>query len=133
MRVDSASCRTRSANQSVAIRTTSRSNTSSARWLRKSQIFSIPPFAVSLSILLLTGAVLSGLGSLSGILFGALFIEFVPTWAESIDNRAPTVIYGVILLGVLLVLPGGASQLLQRIGVLMNRANVSLRRRRAAL
>src|SRR5581483_1766487 len=72
-------------------------------------------FPVSLSILLLTGAVLGGLGSLEGMLFGALFIEFVPKWAESIDNRAPSVIYGLILLGALFVIPSGASGLLQRL------------------
>jgi branched-chain amino acid transport system permease protein len=71
-------------------------------------------FPISLSILLLTGAVLGGLGSLEGMLFGALFIEFVPKWSESINNRAPTVVYGLILLAVLLVMPGGAAALLRR-------------------
>jgi branched-chain amino acid transport system permease protein len=69
-------------------------------------------FPISLSILLLTGAVVAGLGALEGVLFGALFIEFVPGWAESINNRAPMVIYGLILLGVLFVIPGGAARLL---------------------
>ena len=72
-------------------------------------------FPISLSILLLTGAVVAGLGSLEGMLFGALFIEFVPKWAESINNRAPTVIYGLILLGVLFVIPGGAARLLDHL------------------
>ena len=72
-------------------------------------------FPITLSILLLTGAVLAGLGSLKGVLFGALFIEFVPQWAESINNRAPTVIYGLILLGVLFVIPGGAASLLDHL------------------
>jgi branched-chain amino acid transport system permease protein len=72
-------------------------------------------FPISLSILLLTGAVLGGLGSLEGMLFGALFIEFVPKWAESINNRAPSVIYGLILLGVLFVIPGGAARLLDHL------------------
>jgi branched-chain amino acid transport system permease protein len=49
------------------------------------------------------------------VLFGALFIEFVPKWAESINNRAPSVIYGLILLGVLFVIPGGAAGLLDRL------------------
>jgi branched-chain amino acid transport system permease protein len=72
-------------------------------------------FPISLSILLLTGAVLGGLGSLEGMLFGALFIEFVPKWAESVNQRAPTVIYGLILLVVLFVMPGGAAGLLRQI------------------
>ena len=73
-------------------------------------------FPVSLSILLLTGAVVGGLGSLEGMLFGALFIEFVPKWAESINNGAPTVIYGLILLGVLFVIPGGAARIIDHLG-----------------
>jgi len=72
-------------------------------------------FPISLSILLLTGAVVAGLGSLEGVLIGALFITFVPGWAESINNRAPMVIYGLILLGVLFVIPGGAARLLDHL------------------
>jgi branched-chain amino acid transport system permease protein len=72
-------------------------------------------FPISLSILLLTGAVVAGLGSLEGVLVGALFITFVPGWAESINNRAPMVIYGLILLGVLFVIPGGAARLLDHL------------------
>jgi len=64
-------------------------------------------FPVSLSILLLKGAVLGGLGSLWGMLFGALFIEFVPIWAGRVNKSAPTVLYGVILIAVLYALPGG--------------------------
>jgi branched-chain amino acid transport system permease protein len=64
-------------------------------------------FPVSLSILLLTGAVLGGLGSLWGMAFGALFIEFVPIWAGRVNKSAPTVLYGVILIAVLYALPGG--------------------------
>jgi branched-chain amino acid transport system permease protein len=66
-------------------------------------------FPVSLSILLLTGAVLGGLGSLGGMLFGALFIEFVPLWAQDVNKSAPTVIYGLLLIGVLLLIPNGAA------------------------
>ena len=44
-------------------------------------------FPVSLSILLLTGAVVGGLGSLEGMLFGAVFIQFAPTWAEQLSKQ----------------------------------------------
>jgi len=71
-------------------------------------------FPLSLSILLLTGAVIGGLGSLEGMLLGAAFIQFVPKWSESISNHAPTVVYGLILLGALLVAPGGAADLIRR-------------------
>jgi branched-chain amino acid transport system permease protein len=87
-------------------------------------------FPISLSILLLTGVIIGGLGSLKGMLFGALFIEFVPRWAENISKNLnynegtvqPTVVYGLILLAVLFVVPGGAAALLSRSASVLNRA-----------
>ena len=78
-------------------------------------------FPVSLSILLLTGAVLGGLGSLSGMLFGAFFVQFGPKYSESLTahihyNEATiqsTVVYGLLLLAVLYVMPDGAAGLLR--------------------
>ena len=80
-------------------------------------------FPVSLSILLLTGAVVGGLGSLEGMLFGAVFIQFAPSWAEHLSKNLhynegtiqPTVFYGLILLAVLFVMPGGAATLLHQL------------------
>ena len=39
-------------------------------------------FPLSLSILLLASAVIGGLGALSGVLFGALVLEFLPVYAQ---------------------------------------------------
>lgn len=89
-------------------------------------------FTVTLSILLLTGAALGGLGSLSGMVFGALFIQFAPGFAEDhISKTAPAVGYGLILLAVLFLMPGGAAQLLQRLGSLLKRASAPLYTRSA--
>jgi branched-chain amino acid transport system permease protein len=86
-------------------------------------------FPINLSILLLTGVVVGGLGSLWGAVFGALFIEFVPLYAPNVlgwiqkvvplglDPKAAgagAVIYGVLLLIVLLAFPGGAAGLVGR-------------------
>jgi len=79
-------------------------------------------FPVSLSILLLTGAVVGGLGSLEGMLFGAIFIQFAPDWGDKLSKQVhyneasiqSTVFYGLILLGVLFVMPNGAAGLLRR-------------------
>jgi branched-chain amino acid transport system permease protein len=87
-------------------------------------------FPISLSILLLTGAVIGGLGSLEGMLFGAFFVEFGPKWAEKISkhlhyNEATVqspVLYGLILLAVLYVAPGGAGGLLSQAAAALNRA-----------
>ena len=73
-------------------------------------------FPVSLSILLLTGAVLGGLGSLEGMLFGALFIEFAPDWADArAGHYNAATARGVLRAdpaAVLFVMPGGAAGLL---------------------
>ncbi len=71
-------------------------------------------FPLSLSILLLTGVVVAGLGTLTGTIVGALFIEFVPIWSQNVSQDAPAVIYGLILIALLLVLPVGAAGLLGR-------------------
>lgn len=74
-------------------------------------------FPVALSIFLLVGVVVSGLGSLTGLIVGAVFIQFMPLWAQSISKSpgAPAVVYGVILILVVLALPGGASGLVSRL------------------
>jgi branched-chain amino acid transport system permease protein len=86
-------------------------------------------FPIDLSILLLVGIVLGGAGSLSGMIFGALFVEFIRiTWGPAlldlfsqvhhINTRAPgssLVVYGVVLLLVLYVAPAGAAGLVRRI------------------
>jgi branched-chain amino acid transport system permease protein len=69
-------------------------------------------FPLSLSILLLTGVVVGGLGTLTGTIVGALFIEFVPIWSGNIAKDAPSVVYGLILIVLLLVFPTGAGGLL---------------------
>ncbi len=88
-------------------------------------------FPVSLSILLLTGAVLGGLGSLGGMVFGAFFIEFVPLYAARVDKSAPSVLYGLILIAVLYALPGGAAGLVERLLRASRRASARLTGRRA--
>ncbi|HEX4680278.1 MAG TPA: branched-chain amino acid ABC transporter permease [Gaiellaceae bacterium] len=86
-------------------------------------------FPIDLSILLLVGVVLGGAGSLGGMVFGALFVEFIRiTWGPAlldlfsqihhINTRAPgssLVVYGVVLLLVLYVAPAGAAGLVRRL------------------
>ena len=84
-------------------------------------------YFVSLSLFLLIGAVIGGLGSLTGVIAGAAFVQFVPPNASSIldavspfavDSRAPgvpSVILGAALVLVVLLAPTGAGGLLRRI------------------
>ncbi len=85
-------------------------------------------FPIDLSILLLVGVVLGGAGSIGGMVFGALFVEFIRiTWGPAIldlvsgvhhiNTRAPgspLVVYGVVLLLVLYVAPSGIAGLVAR-------------------
>jgi branched-chain amino acid transport system permease protein len=64
-------------------------------------------FNVFLSITLLVGIVIGGLASISGAIFGALFIQFVPNWAQDISKAAPWAIYGVFLIAFMYVMPRG--------------------------
>lgn len=66
-------------------------------------------FSVFLSISLLVGAVVGGLSSLSGALYGAVFIQFVPAFAEQVSKAAPWAVYGAILLVLMLVWPTGVA------------------------
>jgi len=64
-------------------------------------------FNVFLSITLLVGIVVGGLASISGAIFGALFIQFVPNWAQDISKAAPWAIYGIFLIVFMYTMPRG--------------------------
>ncbi|HET7343565.1 MAG TPA: branched-chain amino acid ABC transporter permease [Methylomirabilota bacterium] len=64
-------------------------------------------FDVFLSITFLVAVVVGGLASITGAIFGALFIQFVPNWAQDISKAAPWAIYGVLLIGFMYAVPRG--------------------------
>jgi branched-chain amino acid transport system permease protein len=73
-------------------------------------------FPIKLSIFLIVGAVVSGLGSLSGVAFGALLIEFlysgdIEHWLGVPKSVPPDVFFGGVLVLVLLALPWGIAGL----------------------
>ena len=66
-------------------------------------------FTIFLSITLLVGVVIGGLASISGAIYGALFIQFIPNVAEQISKAAPWAIYGVFLIAFMYVMPTGVA------------------------
>jgi branched-chain amino acid transport system permease protein len=74
-------------------------------------------FDVFRSITFLTGIVIGGLASISGAIFGALFIQFVPNWAQDISKAAPWAIYGIFLIGFMYVMPFGIAGAVRRLAV----------------
>jgi branched-chain amino acid transport system permease protein len=80
-------------------------------------------FPVALSILLLVGVVVGGLGSLVGLIAGAVFIQFLPIWSQELSKSpgAPAVVSGVILIALMFVLPMGVAGLVDRLRTLTKR------------
>ena len=66
-------------------------------------------FTLFLSISILVGLILGGMGSLAGCLFGGLFVLYVPNIAEAVSRGLAGAIYGIIMLLVIFVLPSGAA------------------------
>ena len=74
-------------------------------------------FTITVSIALLTAAVIGGLGTLPGAVWGSLVIVLVPTYAtdvatshglsSSVASNIPVAAYGVVLILVMLVFPQG--------------------------
>lgn len=66
-------------------------------------------FTAGLSINFLVGIVIGGIASISGAFYGALFIQFVPNFADQISKAAPWAIYGVFLLAFVYLMPTGVA------------------------
>jgi branched-chain amino acid transport system permease protein len=83
-------------------------------------------FPLQLSLALLTGVVLGGLGSLVGAIWGAALLVFLPNWSNDLANsfslstnvahNLPLAIYGLVLIGAMLVWPSGIQGGLRALG-----------------
>jgi branched-chain amino acid transport system permease protein len=95
------------------------------------QIAAPGAFQLELSLALLTGIVLGGLGSLAGAVWGALALVFLPQWstdvaqAFSLSNdvqaNLPLALYGLVLMGVVVAAPQGIQGALRGIARLVPR------------
>jgi branched-chain amino acid transport system permease protein len=76
-------------------------------------------FGVILSLQLLVGAAVAGLGSLWGILAGAAFVGLLPSVSSSVpvigSAHGRDVVFGTAVVLVMLLLPGGFAGLLDRL------------------
>ncbi len=81
------------------------------------QLASPGAFPLQLSLFLLAGVVVGGLGSLAGAVWGAALLVFLPNWTNDLANsfslstnvshNLPLAIYGLILIGAMLLWPTG--------------------------
>jgi branched-chain amino acid transport system permease protein len=74
-------------------------------------------FSFDKSLLLVVGAVVGGLGSLAGMALGALFIQFMPSWAGNLSHApgAPSVFFGAAIMVVMILLPSGLGGFLRKL------------------
>jgi branched-chain amino acid transport system permease protein len=86
-------------------------------------------FGLSLSLSFLVGIVVGGLASLGGVLFGALFIEFVPNLSDQLSvtfgesaKALPSAIYGLLLILVMAMMPTGVAGALRAAAKMSQRA-----------
>jgi branched-chain amino acid transport system permease protein len=70
-------------------------------------------FTFTLSVALLVGLVIGGVGWLPGALIGGAFIVFVPNIAEEFSKALSGAMYGVILILVIYLMPTGAGGLIR--------------------
>lgn len=87
-------------------------------------------FPLQLSLSLLTGVVLGGLGSIVGAIWGAALLTLLPNWTNDLANsfslstrvseQLPLAIYGVVLIAAMILWPsgiqGGLGALAARLG-----------------
>jgi branched-chain amino acid transport system permease protein len=82
-------------------------------------------FTITVSITLLTAAVIGGLGTLPGAIWGSLLVVLLPTYvtdmagshglSPSVGANIPIVTYGVILIVVMLAFPQGIQGALRKL------------------
>jgi branched-chain amino acid transport system permease protein len=74
-------------------------------------------FTFLLSILILVGTVVGGLGSLPGMVLGALFVQYLPDLSTRVSTAqgVPDFVYGAAIILVMILLPTGAGGLLRRL------------------
>lgn len=66
-------------------------------------------FDLLVSIVMFVGVVVGGLASISGAIYGGLFIVFLPNVAQEISDAAPWAIYGLLLVALMFVMPHGVA------------------------
>jgi branched-chain amino acid transport system permease protein len=85
------------------------------------QFASPDSFDFFLSISLVVGIVVGGIATISGALFGAVFIQFIPNIAGEISKSAPWALYGITLIAFMYLMPRGFVGLLESIAGLVRK------------
>lgn len=73
-------------------------------------------FGLDLTIAFITMIVVGGLTSNVGVILGAAFVVFMPTWTQEINQSASGVSYGLALVLCMFILPAGLIGLIRMVG-----------------
>lgn len=64
-------------------------------------------FTLVLAITLLAALVVGGIGTISGAVLGGIFIQFVPYYAEQVNQGLSGLVFGIIIVVIMLAAPTG--------------------------
>lgn len=78
------------------------------------QYVSPDSFSFILSVTLLVGVVIGGLGSFTGSLLGATFIQIVPNYVDQVSKTATGAVFGFTLIAVMALMPLGLAGALRK-------------------
>lgn len=92
-------------------------------------------FPLTLSVQLVAGMVIGGIGSLFGAVWGAVLVVYIPIWLDDIVNspsstlsaNLPQVVFGLLIVLVILLVPGGIQGALRRGATVARRTVTSFR------
>lgn len=100
-------------------------------------------FDITLSLFLLAGVVVGGLGSLWGAIWGAALLVLLPNWSNdlagtfslstNVKNNLPLAVYGVVLIAAMLAWPSGIQGAVRAAGRLTTGRLLALRRANAGV
>lgn len=85
-------------------------------------------FDVTLSLALVVGAVIGGLGTQIGPILGAIFTAWVPIYAYALFKAKPDIAYGIFLIALMYTMPSGIAGGLMRIWGWYRRQRAASRR-----
>ncbi len=71
------------------------------------QYVSPDSFTFMLSVTLLVGVVIGGLGSLAGSVVGAIFVQVVPSLVDEVSKTLTGAVFGITLIFIMSLMPGG--------------------------
>jgi len=89
-------------------------------------------FPLTLSVQLVAGMVIGGIGSLVGAVWGAVLVVYIPIWLDDIVNspsstlaaNLPQAVFGLLIVLVILLVPGGIQGALRR-GITVARGRIA--------